>query len=83
MNQKRLEEISQALTARGIDRPCPRCGNLQFSIVAEFAIVLEESPSSYTMGGRSIPTVIVACDKCGYIAQHALAALDLARWAKP
>jgi ribosomal protein L37E len=81
MNQKRQEEISQALTAKGVDRSCPRCGNVQFSVVAEFSIVLEESPSSYSMGGRSIPTVIIACDKCGYIAQHALGALGLAKWA--
>jgi uncharacterized Zn finger protein len=79
MDEKRLEEISRALTAKGVDRPCPRCGNLQFSIIAEFSIVLEES-SSYDMGGRSIPTVIVACNECGYVAQHALGALGLARW---
>jgi len=82
MDQKRLEEISRALTAKGVDRPCPRCGNPQFSVVAEFSIVLEESPS-YSMGGRSIPTVIAACDKCGYIVQHALGALDLAKWTTP
>ena len=79
MDEKRVEEISRALTAKGVDRPCPRCGNLQFSVVAEFSIVLDES-SSYGMGGRSIPTVIVACEECGYIAQHALGALGLARW---
>jgi hypothetical protein len=82
MNQKRLEEISRALAAKGVDRACPRCGNPEFSVVAEFSIVLEESQSSYSMGGRSIPTVIVGCDKCGYIAQHALGALGLAKCAK-
>jgi len=80
MDEKRREEISQALSAKGVDRPCPRCGNLQFDVVSEFSIILEEGRSEYSMGGRSIPTVIVACDKCGYVVQHALRALGLAAW---
>ena len=49
MDEKRVEEISRALTAKGVDRPCPRCGNHQFTVVAEFSIVLDES-SSYDIG---------------------------------
>ena len=79
MDQKRREEISQALSAKGVDRPCPRCGNHQFEVLSEFSIVLEEGRSAYSMGARSIPTVIVACDKCGYIVQHALGPLGLTR----
>ena len=79
MDQKRSKEISRALSAKGVDRPCPRCGNVQLDVVAEFSIVLEEGGSVYSMGVRSIPTVIVACDKCGYIVQHALGPLGLTR----
>ena len=82
MDQKRKEEISEALSSKRADRPCPRCGNSQFEVVAEFSIILEEK-STYTLGGRSIPTVIVACDKCGYIVQHALRVLGLAVRTKP
>lgn len=71
MDQKRLNELVIALTAKGVSRPCPRCGNSKFSIIGETNIPLQEDPSVFAVGGPSIPTVIVACDSCGYITQHA------------
>jgi predicted nucleic-acid-binding Zn-ribbon protein len=71
MDQKRLNELVAALTKKGVSRPCPRCGNSKFSVVGETNIPLQEDPNVFSIGGPSIPTIIVACDSCGYITQHA------------
>ena len=82
MEQKRLEQIVQALTAKGVNKPCPRCGNPKFSVVGETNIPLQEDPNVFAIGGPAIPTIIVACDKCGYITQHAQIPLGLAKGGK-
>lgn len=71
MDKKRLDELVIALTAKGVNRPCPRCGNNKFSVVGETSITIQEDPNVFAIGGPGIPTVIVACDSCGYITQHA------------
>jgi len=82
MDQKRLDELVIALTAKGVNRPCPRCGNNKFSVVGETNIPLQEDPNVLRIGGPSIPTVIVACDSCGYITQHATMVLAPAKGGK-
>jgi hypothetical protein len=82
MDQKRLDDIVNALTEKGVNRPCSRCGNPRFSVVGETLISLQDDPSVFSIGGPSVPAVVVACDKCGYITQHAIAPLGLMRSAK-
>ena len=82
MEQKRLDEVVHALTAKGVNRPCPRCGHAKFSVVGETLIPIQEDPAAFTIGGPSIPTVIVACDNCGYVTQHASGPLGLMRGSK-
>ncbi|MAZ65552.1 MAG: hypothetical protein CMF25_00385 [Kangiellaceae bacterium] len=77
MEQKRLDECVQALNSRGVKLPCPRCGQKSFSIVAETIIPINDKPNVVAVGGPSIPTIIVACDNCGYITQHAQGPLGL------
>ena len=81
MDQKRLNDLVKALTDKGVNKPCPRCGNSKFNIVGETNISLQENPNVFSVGGPSIPTVIVACDHCGYITQHATVLLGLAKGA--
>lgn len=71
MDQKRLNELVAALTAKGVNRPCPRCEKSKFSIVGETIIPIQDDPKVFAVGGPSIPAVIVACDSCGYITHHA------------
>ena len=82
MEQKRLDEVVAVLTAKGVNRPCPRCGNAKFSVIGETSITLQDDPSVHSIGGPSVPAVIVACDNCGYITQHATARLGLMRGQK-
>lgn len=79
MDQKRLNEVVEALTSKGVNVPCSRCETVKFSVVGEALILLQEDPNVFAIGGPSIPTIIVACDNCGYITQHAAFPLGLMR----
>lgn len=78
MEQARLDQVVQALQRKGVNKPCPRCGHIKFSVVGETQVLLQENPGAFVIGGPSIPAVIVACDNCGYITQHASVPLGLA-----
>ncbi len=76
--EKQREVIIKALEARGATRPCPRCGSERFSIVDGYSIhFIQDQLGSVRIGGPNVPTVVVACLKCGWIAEHALGALGL------
>jgi uncharacterized Zn finger protein len=77
MEQTRLNEIASILNTKGVRLPCPRCGQLKFSIVGESYISIQETPGTFVIGGPTIPTIIVACDNCGYVTQHAKGPLGL------
>lgn len=79
MDQARQELAIKALTEKRVDKPCPRCGNQKFSVIGETFIPLQDNPNAFQIGGFSIPTVIVACDNCGYITQHAQVTLGIAK----
>lgn len=81
MDQSRLTEITDILTEKGVSMPCPRCGHSRFSIVGESFISIQENPGTMVTGGPSIPTIIVACDNCGYVTQHAKGPLGLLKGA--
>jgi uncharacterized Zn finger protein len=73
----RREHIVAALTKRGVNQPCPRCGHPNFSVVGETEIPVSPEPS-FGVSSPVIPVVIVACQNCGYVNQHATTVLDLA-----
>ena len=77
MDKDRRQAIIQALTQKGAKHPCSRCGGLQFEVVAETHIPIQEEPGSVVIGGPSIPAAVVACPKCGHLWQHALGPLGL------
>jgi hypothetical protein len=82
MDDERVEQISRALKEKGVNQPCPRCTNQSFSIAGESKILIQEDPSAFQIGGKSIPTILVACSKCGYITQHAQIPLGLLKGGK-
>lgn len=79
MDQTRLNKIVQVLTAKGVNRPCPRCNHPKFSVAGETNIMIQEQPGSLVIGGPTIPAVIVVCENCGYITQHASIPLGLTK----
>jgi ribosomal protein S27AE len=68
------QRIIDALTRAGADRACPRCGHEDFSLLDGYVSL----PLQATLSGGpadSIQSVATACDRCGYLALHALNAL--------
>ena len=79
MDQQRREQIIGALTGHGVMLPCPRCGNGRFDLIAETHIFINETPGTLQIGGPSVPVVLVACDRCGCVTQHAQGPLGVMR----
>lgn len=83
MDQDRKNKVIAALESRAASLPCSRCGNVQFEIVGESIISLQSDPNVFSIGGPSIPAVIVGCTKCGHVWQHALGSLGLMKGNQP
>lgn len=79
MDKIKQSQVIEALKAKQVHLPCPRCSQPKFSIVGESIISIQNDPNVLSIGGPSIPTVIVACDNCGYITQHATIPLGLVK----
>lgn len=75
-----LSEAAEALRQKGATEPCPRCGRTRFSVLGEGSVdVLPPSTGilrSAVKNWSQIPTLLVVCDNCGYLAQHAQATLS-------
>lgn len=78
MKPEEKEKIIKTLENKLAKLPCPRCNNQQFSLVdGYFSQPIQENLGGIVLGGPSIPSVVVVCNKCGFISQHALGALGL------
>jgi hypothetical protein len=70
------------LAQRGVNRPCPRCGHLHFSVLGEGKLTVAAPPGSGLLNQllppvlRDLPIVVLGCSNCGYITQHSTAVLD-------
>ena len=60
------------------DIKCPMCGNKHF-IIADgyFNSIMQDSLNGIVLGGPSIPSIAIVCNKCGFISSHALGVLGL------
>jgi ribosomal protein S27AE len=79
MSPEERNKIITKLQEVGAQLPCPRCGNLAFSLLdGYFVDPIQQSVVDIVIGtGPSVPSVVVACTKCGFLAQHALGSLGL------
>lgn len=70
----------KALNSKKVDQPCPRCSSNKFSVMGKSELVVDRGPVKI-LGllemKTTIPTIVVICDNCGYVAQHAQASLGL------
>ena len=77
MDPQRRTELIQKLNDKGAKLPCPRCGNEDFAVLDGYStpnIVAEYS--QFQLAGRTLPSVITVCSNCGFVALHALGALE-------
>lgn len=75
--QEDRNDIVKRLHDRGVNRPCPRCGSEQFSLLDGYAVfgLVDRLDDE---GVRHLaPSVCVACSRCGYLTFHAMGALGL------
>lgn len=70
--------IVTALSAKGATHPCPRCKNQSFAVVGGYFMhPIQLNLRGISIGGPSVPTAVVVCSNCGWIAEHALGTLGL------
>lgn len=80
-------EIIKILNSRGVNKPCNRCGNNNFTLLDGYTKLPMydklEDMNSVKIGGPSVPVIMTACSKCGAITFHALGALGLLNTKEP
>lgn len=79
MDEAKKQEIITKLRDKEAMLPCPRCGNQSFALLDGYfkQFLQEKLTGGMAIGGPTVPSVITVCQKCGFMAQHALGALDL------
>ncbi len=78
LSKEEKEKIIKSLDERGAKLPCPRCGNNSFTLLdGYFNQTIQTELKGMVIGGPSVPSVVVACNQCGYLSQHALGPLGL------
>ena len=70
------ERIVSALKSRGAGS-CPRCDDSQWTVSEYSRIDVQATSERNGTSGASIPAVMIVCQHCGFIAQHALQPLGL------
>lgn len=79
MTADQKSNIVKILSERGANRPCPRCNNNNFTLLEGYfnQSIQPTINAGIMLGGPSIPSIVVICNNCGYISQHALGILGL------
>ena len=76
--EERKQEIIKALSDRNAIGPCPRCENKAFTLLdGYFSQSLQSNPTGMVLGGPTVPSIVMACNRCGFLSHHALGALGL------
>ena len=78
MNEEQQRNIIQILNARIGEVPCPMCGHKHFVLAdGYFLNSIQDNLNSISIGGKNVPAVVIICQNCGFISQHALGMLGL------
>lgn len=55
---------------------CPMCGCLKFTLVDGYILFApQDSPKNLVIGGKTMPTIGMICDSCGFLSSHVLGVL--------
>ena len=68
--------IVAALKARGAGS-CPRCNDSQWTVSEFLRIDVQATMERDTTQRTTIPAIMVVCEHCGFISQHALQPLGV------
>jgi hypothetical protein len=74
LSPNQRKSILDALARSNANLPCPRCGQGQLGLADGYVVDhLQQEPKNVVIGGNNrLPSIVLICDGCGYIAQHAL-----------
>lgn len=77
--KEQKDKIVKALLDHRAVLPCPRCGNNNFNLIGGYvnSIIQTELTGGMVIGGPVVPSVIIVCDRCGFMSQHAIGKLGL------
>lgn len=74
--QKLADKLNEKFGSSGLK--CPMCGNNHFVIVdGYFNSPMQSDLNDFSIGGPSIPSIPIICDKCGFISMHALGVIGM------
>ena len=74
MSPERQMAIREVLKRVGAEQPCERCKYATFEVAGEGRRFLIPGEN---VGGVYIPTIVMACQRCGLLAEHATRILGL------
>ncbi len=75
---KEKKIIIKTLKEKGATLSCPGCDDYSFTLLdGYFNQIIQKKGNSVRLEGYALPSVVVVCDNCGYMRQHALGALGL------
>lgn len=76
-NRPSIDQLIQALQAKGAANACARCGNKSFEVVGQTDLTVQgQGEGLLSMYSQPVPVVIVACSHCGNISQHSIGILS-------
>lgn len=79
MTSEEKQKIVDALHKKRANRPCPRCDEKNFTLLDGYfnQSIQQSLTAGVILGGPSIPSIVILCNNCGYMSQHALGVLGL------
>ena len=78
LTEEEKKRIVRALNSAKVKAHCPMCSNETLSVLdGYFTPTLQAVPAAGLIGGPTVPSAVIMCNRCGFLSQHALGALGL------
>ena len=78
LQNKVITRLNERFGKHGKELACPLCSNKNFIVADAFFVnILQPDINKMTLSGKSVPTIGIMCDNCGFMSQHSLGILGL------
>lgn len=71
------EQFNQAIQRTGVKDECPRCDSASWKVLEGDYAFIKVSTDPTNVGTAGIPCAVAICTACGFVAMHAIGALDM------
>ena len=72
------EVFGQAIRAAGVKEECPRCDGRDWQVLEGDYAFIKLTTDPTQSGVPGVPVAVAICKACGFVAMHAVSALDVA-----